>query len=152
MLSCVPQKRNFRILGPSLLLDGKSISIRPQTNQSCYLHQVPSASSSILSCVSRIPQLDAQFRRFLGPPAGLTYDKFFCNGCFLGYPSAVGRIHITSGENILAPANFDTGFLSTCALFLMFSSYALTWNYGTERMISLSSFGHIRSQGSKLAG
>lgn len=51
--------------------------------------------------------------RYLGLPIGLTYDKFYTIPFFLPYPTAVGRVHISSGEDAYAPIDFDTGFLQT---------------------------------------
>ncbi|KAJ3475836.1 hypothetical protein NLI96_g11572 [Meripilus lineatus] len=50
---------------------------------------------------------------YLGLPIGLTYDKFYTIPFFLPYPTAVGRVHISSGEDAYAPIDFDTGFLQT---------------------------------------
>ncbi|KAJ3475835.1 hypothetical protein NLI96_g11573 [Meripilus lineatus] len=47
----------------------------------------------------------------LGGAIQPTDDKFFCILSFLGYPSAVGQVHITSGEDVYAPTDFDPGYL-----------------------------------------
>ncbi|TCD66632.1 hypothetical protein EIP91_001099 [Steccherinum ochraceum] len=47
------------------------------------------------------------FGQFLTAPKG----KYYGTGYFLNHPSSLGRIHIASGEDPLAPPDFDCGFM-----------------------------------------
>ncbi len=72
---------------------------------------------------------------------------------FLGYPSAEGHLHITSGEDVQAPPDFDPGYLQTCG-FCLHSSVAF-WVLADELrvtgMTTLHSwFGVTSVQGSLL--
>ncbi|KAJ3475833.1 hypothetical protein NLI96_g11571 [Meripilus lineatus] len=50
---------------------------------------------------------------YLGLPVGLLYDKFFSIPYFVGYPTSVGYVHISSAEDIYAAPDFDPGFLQS---------------------------------------
>ncbi|KAJ7187268.1 alcohol oxidase [Mycena filopes] len=61
---------------------------------------------------------------------GLPVTKFLSAGCFLGYPESLGSIHISSGTDVYAPANYSSGFLTAQS-----DVAALRWGYKKGREI-----------------
>jgi len=49
---------------------------------------------------------------FTGDPSGAPQRKYFGIGYFVEYPSSVGYVHITSGEDVSAASDFDPAYLT----------------------------------------
>ncbi|OCH90856.1 alcohol oxidase [Obba rivulosa] len=63
---------------------------------------------------------------FTGDPSIAPARKYFGIGYFVEYPASIGHVHITSGEDVNAPADFDPAYLTgTGDLAIM--------NYGYKR-------------------
>ncbi len=89
---------------------------------------------------------------YLGPPIELPYDKFLTMEVFLGYPSAVGHVHVTSGEDIrstLIQASSKRAGLLVITRPLSLELQLMLYVTGT--MTSHSLFGVTSVQGSLLA-
>lgn len=59
--------------------------------------------------------------RLIGDPYSVPPRKYFSVGYFVEYPVGTGHVHITSGEDVNAPPDFDTGYLTK--YFLSHHSY-----------------------------
>ncbi|EMD35142.1 hypothetical protein CERSUDRAFT_139982 [Gelatoporia subvermispora B] len=49
---------------------------------------------------------------FTGDPSIAPARKYFGIGYFVEYPASIGHVHITSGDDVDAPADFDPAYLS----------------------------------------
>lgn len=101
-----------RLLDPTSPPDGMTSSFLLRISLSCGSDQLHCTISHHAHSLPLKKFVNQNLRSLLSI-LGLPRNKFFSILFFLGYPSAVGQVHITSGEDVHAPVDFDPGYLRT---------------------------------------